>query len=202
MISKFGVKPGQTSLTSDERFGLIPDDVSTHGALNEVEASNIVEAEQWAFGRNPPAVDVVTEDYVRDLHRRMFGRVWRWAGAYRLTNKNLGVPFQQIRVDLRYLLDDAAAWLAGQVYGPDESAIRFHHRLVWIHLFPNGNGRHGRLAADRLVVSLGRPRFSWGGRTERKADLHGAGSARTQYITALQAADQQDFGPLLDFARS
>jgi Fic-DOC domain mobile mystery protein B len=127
----------------------------------------------------------------------MLGDVWSWAGKFRTTNKNIGVPFYEVPVMVHQLLDDTKAWSALQSFPPDETAVRFSHRLVTIHPFPNGNGRHSRLMADLIVMDLGRERFTWG-----RADLQQAASARRRYIDALHAADEHDLGPLLAFARS
>jgi Fic-DOC domain mobile mystery protein B len=130
----------------------------------------------------------------------MYGQVWAWAGQYRTADRNLGVPYWQVRVDMRNLLDDARAWLADATasrYGSDECAIRFGYRLVAIHPFANGNGRWSRLASDALVVALGGTRFTWGG-----TSLTEPGSLRREYIAGLQAADTDgDLGPLMTFAR-
>jgi len=114
-----------------------------------------------------------------------------------LTERNIGVTPFQIEIELRTLLDDARYWIDHKTFSPDEIAVRFHHRLVWIHPFPNGNGRHARLAADLLAVALGRPRFTWG-----SASLVEAATTRAQYVSALKAADNHDIAPLLAFARS
>lgn len=127
----------------------------------------------------------------------MYGDVWRWAGEFRSTARNIGVEAWKIAPDLRVLLDDAKYWTLHNSYPPDEIAIRFHHRLVAIHPFPNGNGRCSRLAADLLAQKLGRPRFTWG-----SANLVAIAETRRAYVAALQAADRGDIGPLLAFARS
>jgi Fic-DOC domain mobile mystery protein B len=127
----------------------------------------------------------------------MFGDVWRWAGRFRKSERNLGIVFYEIPVALRQLLDDSRAWIEYKTYPADEVAVRFHHRLVLIHSFPNGNGRHARLMADLLVMRLGGERFSWG-----SANLRDAETVRRRYVAALQAADDHDIGPLLAFARS
>jgi Fic-DOC domain mobile mystery protein B len=126
----------------------------------------------------------------------MLGDVWRWAGKFRKSERNLGIAFYEIPVNLRQLLNDTKAWIEYKTYSPDEIAVRFHHRLVQIHPFPNGNGRHARLMADLLVMRLGGERFSWG-----SANLQDAGAVRRCYIAALQAADDHDIRPLLAFAR-
>ena len=127
----------------------------------------------------------------------MLGTVWNWAGKFRTTERSIGIAPHQIQIDLRQLLDDARYWIDNDTYEPDEIAVRFHHRLVWIHPFSNGNGRHARMAADLLAVAHGRPRFTWG-----RSSLVEASEAREGYITALRAADRHEIEPLLEFARS
>ena len=127
----------------------------------------------------------------------MFGNVWRWAGEYRTTDKNIGVDAYRIPVVLRQLIDDCRYWIENSTYPPDEIAARFHHRLVAIHCFPNGNGRHARLATDLLLMSIEREPFSWGSRYLVKDE-----EARNKYIASLRVADDHDIGPLLDFVRS
>ena len=126
----------------------------------------------------------------------MLGDVWKWAGKFRKSERNLGIPFYEIPTAIRQLLEDTKAWIEYQSYPPDEIAVRFHHRMVQIHPFVNGNGRHARLMADLLVMRLGQERFSWG-----RESLHDAGTTRQRYIAALKAADNHDIGPLLAFAR-
>jgi Fic-DOC domain mobile mystery protein B len=195
--------PGDaTPLTGSERRGLrLP--VLTRSELNRAEAENISRAMSWLFlsqRRLRPEL-VTREAWLRGLHRRMYAQVWAWAGQYRTTDRNLGAPFWQVRVDMRSLEADVRAWLAdtGQSrHGDDECAIRFGYRLVVIHPFPNGNGRWSRLASDALVVALGGSRFTWGG-----ASLTEAGQQRRAYIAALHTADRTgDVGPLTAFARS
>ena len=183
-----------TPLTPDERAQLIPAYITYRHELNEAEQVGIADADRWAFGRKRK---VLSESFLLGLHRRMFAQVWRWAGAYRQSERNIGVDHWRIAVDLRQLLDDVRFWIEAQTYAPDEIAIRFHHRLVLIHAFPNGNGRHARLAADLLIASLGQPRFSWG-----RTSLASAGETRKTYIAALRQADRHDIAPLLLFARS
>jgi Fic-DOC domain mobile mystery protein B len=183
-----------TPLTPEERRELIPAHIAYRSELNEAEQENIARAQDWALGRKR---DPLTEKFTTDLHRRMLGDVWRWAGKFRKSERNLGIAFYAIPMAVRQLLDDAKAWIEYRTYGPDEIAVRFHHRLVQIHPFPNGNGRHSRLMADLLVMRLGRERLSWG-----SASLQDACVLRRSYITALQAADNHDIGPLLAFARS
>ena len=148
-----------TALTHEEREDLIPSYITLRRELNEAEQTNILEAEEWAFTRKR---DVLDEGFLKGLHKRMFGRVWRWAGQFRQTERNIGVDAYRVQMDLRQLLNDCRYWIENDTYPADEIAARFHHRLVLIHPFPNGNGRHARLATDLLLTRLGHPRFSWG----------------------------------------
>lgn len=184
-----------TPLTPEERAELIPSYITLRRELNEAEQANITDADQWAFSRKR---DVLDAAFLLGLHRRMLGRVWRWAGRIRTTGRNIGVEPNRIEVELHQLLGDVRFWVEHASWSPDEIAVRFHHRLVAIHPFANGNGRHARLAADLLAIRLGVPRFSWGG-----ADLAASASTvRARYVDALRAADRYDIGPLLAFARS
>jgi Fic-DOC domain mobile mystery protein B len=185
---------GGTELTEEEREGLIPSYITLRSELNEAEQANILEAEEWAFARKR---DLLEEKFLNNLHKRMYGNVWRWAGRYRTSGKNIGIDAYRIPTELRQLLDDCRYWIENGTYEPDEIAVRFHHRIVSIHCYPNGNGRHARLAADLLLKSMGHERFSWGGK-----NLVDVGETRERYIAALHAADELDIGPLLEFVRS
>ena len=183
-----------TPLTPDERDGLIPSHVTLRKELNELEQQNIITASVWAQSRRHNPVD---EAFARGLHLRMFGKVWRWAGTYRTSNKNLGVNYVEILPRLHQTLGYTRYWIEHNTYDPDEISIRFHHGLVSIHPFPNGNGRWSRLIADILAVRLGHSRFTWGGRR-----LGAEGDSRRAYIDALQRADNHDFSSLITFSRS
>lgn len=183
-----------TPLTAEEKTGLIPSYITTRGELNEAEQANILAAQHWGLARKREVLD---ERFLLQLHKRMFGKVWDWAGTFRLTERNIGIVPYRIGSELRTLVDDTRYWMEHATFAPDEIAARFHHRLVLIHPFPNGNGRHGRFAADLLARQLGRPLFSWGA-----GDLIGTGETRKRYVAALRAADNHDLSPLLDFVRS
>ena len=181
-----------TPLSEDEKDQLIPRHLVNREQLNEWEQRNILEAEQWAFSQR--RTRVLSAGFVRALHRRMFDRTWKWAGSFRTTDRNIGVPAHQIPTALRNSLDDAEHWLENEVFPIPEVAVRLHHRLVSVHPFPNGNGRHARLAADVLLFNLNKSRLDWGG-----PPLDSSGQKREEYIRALQAADAGDFHPLLQF---
>jgi Fic-DOC domain mobile mystery protein B len=155
-----------TPLTPEERRELIPTHIAYRRELNEAEQVNIARGETWALARRR---DLLNEKFVKVLHRHMLGDVWRWAGKFRTSERNIGIAFYEIPVALRQLLDDTKAWIEYKSYPPDEIAVRFHHRLVQIHPFPNGNGRRSRLMADLLVMSLVGERFSWGSASLQKA---------------------------------
>ena len=183
-----------TPLTPAEREGLIPAYITLRHELNEAEQEGVLATDRWVFERRR---QVLSERFLLGLHKRMFGQVWRWAGRFRTTERNIGVPSYRIGVDLVQLLDDARYWIDHKTFSPDEIATRFHHRLVEIHCFPNGNGRHARLATDALLASLNQPRFSWG-----QQNLVSATETRRAYVTSLRAADAHDMTPLLAFVRS
>jgi Fic-DOC domain mobile mystery protein B len=188
------VGDGHTELTDDDRRGLIPTYIATRGELFDAEQRGIARA---LLGRRPTAARLLDDRYLRGLHRAMFGDVWTWAGKYRRTDTNIGVDHRRIPVAVRDLVDDARAQVELSVYPADELAARFHHRLVAIHPFPNGNGRHGRIAADLLLGALDQPAFTWGaGRAVGTAEL------RAAYRRALQRADGGEIEELLAFVRS
>jgi Fic-DOC domain mobile mystery protein B len=189
---------GQTPIDEDEREGLLIEIISTKAELDEFEQKNIEEAMQWVIGRKFNSRDVFSEKFICNIHRRMFKNVWAWAGEFRKTNKNIGVDKLHISTKLKVLCDDALYWIENKTFGPDEIAVRFKHRIVSIHCFPNGNGRHSRLMGDIIIENLfGEKSFSWGA-----GNLSRQGDARATYLKALKAADRSDFAPLLDFARS
>lgn len=199
MSFKMDYPPGSTPLNPNEVEGLIPTYISTQHELNAVEHDNIVQGEKWAFARKRK--NILTEKFLRDLHKQMFGLVWKWAGRYRTSNKSIGVDWYQIPGEIKKLLDDVQYWITNQTYSMDEIAVRFHHRLVWIHPFPNGNGRWARTATNILLFSLGQELFTWGAKKSSE-ELGVSGEVRHQYIRALQHADARSFSELLQFVRT
>lgn len=192
----FDYPPGATPIDPDEAEGLLLSHITNRAELDRWEQDNIKEAEEWGFRRKPR--DLISTDFACRLHKRMFGTVWKWAGVFRKSGKNIGVEAWAIRSSLHDLLEDVKIWIEQKVYVPDEIAARFHHRLVAIHLYANGNGRHARFMADLLLVHiLERPRFTWGSKS-----LVQTGECRANYISALRAADRHDYRPLLEFVRS
>ena len=195
MTDLFDQPDDSTPLEPGERDGLLQSWITYRSELNEAEQSNITAGTVWAFRQRRQ--DILSEEFIRQLHGRLFGDVWSWAGDFRLTERNIGIDPVRIAVGLRMALDDAGFWVENKTYPPDEIAVRLHHRLVSIHPFANGNGRTARLVADLLAARLGQEPFSWG-----RVSLSDGGETRKKYITALKKADNHDIGPLLDFARS
>lgn len=189
---------GQTPIDEEEKEGLLIETISTKTELDEFEQLNIEEALQWVFGKKFKPKQVFTENFICNLHKRMYGNIWAWAGTFRRTDKNIGVDKYQIPMELKVLCDDVLYWIENNTYPPEQISIRFKHRLVSIHCFPNGNGRHSRLMADIIIEKLyGLPPFSWGA-----ANLTEVSDIRTIYIKAVKLADQHEYQPLLDFVRS
>ena len=193
---EFEYPEGATPIDPDEAEGLLLTHITTHGELNRWEQDNILEAKDWTEKSKP--TNILNEQFIKALHKRMFGNVWKWAGKFRLSDKNIGGPWHQVPMSLRNLCDDAALWVELQEESPDLIAVRFHHRMVSIHPFSNGNGRHAREMANLLLKNiLKHPSFTWGGK-----NLAEGGSIRTQYIESLRAADKGDYKPLLAFVHT
>jgi Fic-DOC domain mobile mystery protein B len=187
---------GATPLEHDEMEGLLLTHITTRAELDRWEMDNINQAYQWADRLNHG--NILNEDFICLLHKRMFGDVWKWAGKFRKSDKNIGVSWVEIAVYVKLLCEDANFWFEFKTYPPDEFAARFHHRLVYIHPFANGNGRHARLMADLILEKIFKaPPFTWGG-----AALIKPGKSRIAYLKALKAADNHDYSLLMAFVRS
>jgi len=187
---------GNTPLDPDEIEGLIPRHVTTQAELNQVEQANILEASAWALGQKHPKL--LTDTYLKQLHKRMFGDVWKWAGTYRKSLKNIGVMPQTIPTEVRLLCEDTRHWMEHRTYDWIGIGARFHHRLVAIHPFPNGNGRHARMATDLLLATNDQNPFTWGRLDRTRTETQ----VRARYLAALKAADNHDLNPLLEFVGS
>ncbi|MEO6039917.1 MAG: mobile mystery protein B [Saprospiraceae bacterium] len=187
---------GQTPINEDEKQGLKIKSISTMGELDEFEQQNIENAVEWVHGRSFNLDKVLDVAFIQDVHRRMLKDVWKWAGQFRWSDKNLGVSYYRVRQDLQILLDDCRYWISKGTFSSVEIAVRFKHRLVSIHLFPNGNGRHSRLMGDILLKALDSDQsFSWGSRSLRH------GEDRIEYLKALRQADNDNIAPLIEFSQ-
>jgi len=191
-------KDGQTPLEEEEKEGLRIKSISTQGELDEFEQLNIEKAIEWTIHTNFKSERILTEKFIKDLHKKMYGDVWKWAGEFRKTDKNIGIKWTQIGIELKILIDDTKYWIENKIFSPEEIAIRFKHRIVAIHCFPNGNGRHSRLMADIIIESIfGKEIFSW-----HKSKMVRADETRKIYIKALQEADNGNIKPLISFAEN
>jgi len=189
---------GQTPLSDEEQEGLKIPSITSREELDEFEQLNIEKAIQWTFGKKLKGEQLFSEKFIKDLHKKMYGDVWKWAGLFRISEKNIGIKSYQISSSLKQLLDDALFWYYNETYNAEELAIRFKHRLVSIHCFANGNGRHSRLMADLIMEKLyNKTFFTWG-----STNLVKATDTRKQYIKAVKIADLFDYQPLILFAQS
>lgn len=196
---KLEYPPGATPLNPDEVAGLKLTYISTQTELNAAEQDNILQGEAWAFSQKRK--DFLSEKFFRDLHIKMFGHVWAWAGTYRTSDKSIGVPWVQVRSEMKKIVEDVRYWITNETFPVDEIAARLHHRLVVAHPFPNGNGRWARVVADVLLFNLGKERFTWGAGL-KEGSLGEHSKTRAKYIRALQLADSRKFDELLKFVRS
>lgn len=189
---------GQTELNEEEKEGLLIQSITTREELNEFEQQNIEKAVQWTYIRKLKKEQLLSEKFIKDLHKKMYGDIWKWAGEFRKSEKNIGVKSYLIATELKILLDDCLFWIDNKVYQKEEIAVRFKHRLVSIHCFANGNGRHSRLIADLIMEKLfGGSFFSWGGN-----NLVDQTDSRLNYIKAIKLADANKMEPLIAFAKS
>ena len=191
---------GQTPIDANESNGLKIKTITTQSELNEFEQLNIERALHWTLNKRFRADELLSVKFILLLHKKMYEDVWKWAGKFRTSEKNLGIPFPLIGIELRKLMDDTLFWINNQSFPSDEIAIRFKHRLVSIHCFPNGNGRHSRIMADLMVEKLFHaPAFTWG---HSHSNLASNDAVRYAYLTALKEADRNNYKPLIEFARS
>lgn len=189
---------GQTPLAEEEKEGLKIKTITTQSELDEFEQLNIEKAVEWSIHTNLKPEKILTEKFIKDLHKKMYGDVWKWAGEYRKTEKNIGIEWIRIGVALKNLIEDTKYWLENKTYSPEEIAIRFKHRIVSIHCFPNGNGRHSRMMADIIMESIFEKEiFTW-----HKSNMVKADETRKKYIEALRKADNGNINPLIEFAQN
>ncbi len=195
---EFKYQKGQTPLNENEIDGLLMKTITTMGELNEFEQLNIEKAVEWTIHNKFKRERILSEEFIKLLHKKMYGDVWRWAGRFRKSDKNIGICWTQIGIQLKVLLDDTNFWIDNNTYTPTEIAIRFKHRIVLIHCFPNGNGRHSRMIADIIMESIFvSDFFSW-----HQSNMVKENDTRKKYINALKEADKGNIDPLIDFAKN
>ena len=194
---KFQYKYGQTPLDEEEKDGLKIKSITTQGELDEFEQLNIEKAIEWIIQTNLTYEKILTEKFVKDLHKKMYSEVWKWAGKFRQSGKNIGIQWNMIGLELKILLDDTKYWINNSIFSPEEISIRFKHRIVAIHCFPNGNGRHSRVMADLIMEYVfDKEIFSW-----NNSNMVKANDIRKEYIAALKEADKGNIKPLIEFAK-
>jgi Fic-DOC domain mobile mystery protein B len=195
---EFDYKDGQTPLDDDEKEGLKIKSITTQGELDEFEQLNIEKAVEWTIHTKLRPEKILTEKFIKDLHKRMYSDIWKWAGEFRKTEKNIGIPWTKVGIELKILLDDSKYWIDNETFPPEEIAIRFKHRIVSIHCFPNGNGRHSRMMADIIMESIfGEEIFSW-----HQSNMVKANETRKKYISSLKEADNGNYNNLIEFAKN
>lgn len=195
MSNIFEADDNSTPLNEEEQRGLIPSWITTRSELNDAEARGILDVERWLITSRQK--DLLSEKFVKLLHKKMFESIWKWAGKFRTKEVNIGnIPPYAVSVELKKLFDDVNYWIDNKTYTPLEICARFHHRLVYIHLFPNGNGRLSRLMADLLIKKLGGKSLNWG-----NGSLVETSQLRATYIEALHKADGGNYSPLLNFVQ-
>lgn len=188
---------GQTPISEEEKAGLKIKSISLQHELDELELLNIAKAKKWLMRQKPTAEEALSEAFLKRLHQKMFSEIWKWAGKFRQSEKNIGVKWIMIGREVKVLCDDVLFWIAHETYPEVEIALRFKHRLVSIHCFPNGNGRHSRIMADVLMEKVfGQSPFSW-----RAGGMVSASEERKLYIDALRGADRGDLGLLIAFTK-
>lgn len=194
-LIQFNFEAAQTSLDPDERLGLKIKSIASLEELNFFEQKNIEKAIEWSMKKNLSSKEILSVHFLDSLHKKMYGDVWAWAGKHRLTNKNIGVDKFQIPVKIQSLLEDCKYWILHKIFAEDEIAIRLKHKIVSIHIYANGNGRHSRLLADIFLEKVFQKKiFSWGRNTNLENNK--------RYILAIQKADLGNYEDLLSFARS
>ncbi len=189
---------GQTPLDEEEKEGLLIKTITTQKELDEFEQLNIEKAIEWTIHTNLTLDKILSEKFIKDLHRKMYGDIWKWAGEFRRSDKNIGTKWVLIGIELKNLIDDTKYWIENKTYPAEEISIRFKHRIVKIHCFPNGNGRHSRVMADIIMESIfGKEIFTWHQSNMVKTD-----NTRKKYIATLKEADNGNIKPLIDFAKN
>jgi Fic-DOC domain mobile mystery protein B len=186
---------GATPLSPEDLEGLVPSHITTRAQLNEWESVNVGKGEQWAFATRQK--EILSIDFMWTLHKQMFGDTWQWAGKRRIRETIPGIAPEAIEGETKNLCENVKVQLKDKQWGIDEIAARFHHLLVAIHPFPNGNGRFARTMTDLVLVHSNAQAFTWGA-----GDLINNGEVRSRYIAALRRADAKDYGPLFNFVRS
>ena len=189
---------GATPLTADDMLGLKQMHVETREQLNELEAANILQGQIWVSGLKGLKIESVFDrNFIINLHLALFGDVWKWAGTFRTRELNIGVDPVNISVELHNFLEDAKCWIEFDHFDNLELSARIQHRLVKIHPFVNGNGRHSRMFTDIVRIFLLKEKpMKWA-----EAKLENMSMERSSYIQGLRKADAGDFSVFLKYLK-
>jgi Fic-DOC domain mobile mystery protein B len=196
----FETPAGATLLDADERQGLLIDTITTQVELNFAEQQSIIESSRWIFEKNHK--NILSNEFFKSLHKKMFQSVWIWAGVHRKTNKNIGVEPYKISTEIKKLCDDCEYWIEHKTYDWSEIAARFHHKVVWIHPFVNGNGRFARILTDILLKKHKQAALNWGRDAYPEDKFTSESELRAEYLSSLRDADNKKFQKLIRFIRS
>jgi Fic-DOC domain mobile mystery protein B len=192
-----------TPLDPALRDDLIQTWVTTRADLNEAEEENILKGAAWARRRRGGTEALLNEDFSKNLHKQMFGEVWKWAGKYRQNELNIGIAPHLVAAEMPVMFDNTRFWVENKTFQLDEIAVRLHHRLTQIHGFPNGNGRHGRMTADllmklkRILCGRGHPEIDFGSR--RQDDRHCFGMDNADLLVGFDREQSEDIIRRLPF---
>lgn len=195
---------GETPLPHDELSALLPEAAVVLGAAaTRADVYDLEQALQAhledeimlaAIDGSLPLDELLTDHFVRDLHSRLYGPVWEWAGKLRRLELNIGVAPERIAVELRESLETIAyRWEHTEDWSAHELGIAVHAELVRIHPFVDGNGRATRFLADLVFAAAQDPtvsRYDW--------DLN-----KPAYIELLRAYDRhRDVSELAAFVKN
>ncbi len=186
------LKTPEDSTPINDLSGLIPSGITVKSALDEWEAENILKAYNRYLKTSRKRA--ISPGLITAVHKEMFGLTWKWAGSFRKENLNLGVEWFAIPVEIKKLCDDIAFWEKSKNVNILEQSVRIHHRLVRIHPFLNGNGRHARMIADIFLSGRGKKLPLWPDK-----DMVETTDIRKRYIHCLKEADNGDYAGLLEF---
>ena len=79
-------------------------------------------AVEWTIHTKLKPERILTEKFVKEIHKKMYGDVWKWAGKFRKSDKNIGISWPQISIELKNLIDDTNFWIKNKTFEPEEIA--------------------------------------------------------------------------------
>ena len=183
------------TLTLKETFLVISEGITIKGKplKDHLEAKNHYEALEYLYSLvEKDNSQNISEYLIRNLHKLVTAETDKeWAGNYRNSNVIIvgseHTPPDAFEVSI--VMGDLIKWLRGnqKKLHPIELAAIFHHKLVFIHPFFDGNGRTARLAMNLLLMQKSYPMA-----VMLKND-------RKKYYQTLSRADEKDYAPFVRF---